>query len=160
MTRFNLDAIDLHILRALQGDARIANVELADRVGLSPSPCARRVRLLEEAGVIGAYRAIIDRAAVGLGLTVFASVRVERHSRDHADQFVGAVVAMPEVTACHLVSGDTDFLLEIVVPDMETYEAEVLRRLLSIPHIRDIRTSFAMRTYKADGALPLTARGG
>ncbi|MDK9697394.1 MAG: Lrp/AsnC family transcriptional regulator [Siculibacillus sp.] len=150
-----LDEIDLRILRELQADARIPNVVLAERVGLSPSPCSRRVKLLERAGVITACRALLDRAAIGLGLTVFAGIRVARHSHENADAFVAAVLDMPEVVACHLTSGDTDYLLEVVVPDMATYESTVLRRLLSLPAIADIRTSFAMRSHKTDGPLPL-----
>ena len=151
-----LDLIDVKILRELQTDARLANVTLADRAGLSPSPCLRRVKLLEVAGAIEGYRAILDRRSVGLGLTVFAGIRVERHSDANADAFVEAVLAMPEVVACHLVSGDVDFLVEIVVPDMLTYEATVLRRFLSLPAVRDIRSSFAMRSYKTNGALPVS----
>lgn len=126
---------------------------------LSPSPCSRRVRLLEEAGVIEGYRAILSRPAVGLGLTVFAGIKVERHAQDQADAFVEAVLAMPEVVACHLVSGDVDFLIEVVTPDMATYEATVLRRLLALSAVRDIRSSFAMRSYRADGPLPLELSG-
>jgi Lrp/AsnC family leucine-responsive transcriptional regulator len=155
----SLDAIDLKILHELQSDARIPNLTLAERVGLSPSPCSRRVKLLEEAGVIEGYRAVLNRAAVGLGLTVFAGVRVDRHAQDQADAFVKAVLALPEVVACHLVSGDFDFLVEVVVPDMATYEATVLRQLLSIVAIRDIRSSFAMRSHLAGGALPLGKPG-
>jgi len=151
-----LDAIDLKILRELQADARLPNVVLAERVGLSPSPCSRRVRLLEERGVIEEYRTVLNRSAVGLDLTVFAGVRVERHSQKHADAFVEAVLAMPEVVACHLVSGDVDFLIEVVVPNMAAYEAIVLRALLSLTPVRDIRSSFAMRSHKAGGPLPVT----
>ena len=150
-----LDDIDLRILRELQADARLPNQVLAERVGLSPSPCSRRVKLLERAGVITAHRAVLDRAAVGLGLTVFAGVRVEKHTRENADAFVTAVAAIPEVVACHLTSGDVDYLLEVVVPDMAAYEAMVLGRLLELPAIRDIRTSFAMRSHKVNGPLPL-----
>jgi Lrp/AsnC family leucine-responsive transcriptional regulator len=152
---FGLDAIDLKILVALQADARIPNIVLAEKVGLSPSPCSRRVKLLEESGVLVGARALIDRAAVGLSVTAFAGIRVERHSRDNAEGFIAAVQTMPEVIACHLVSGDSDFLLEVVVPDIATYEATVLRGLLALPTVRDIRTSFAMRSYKVDGPLPL-----
>ncbi|WP_174804443.1 Lrp/AsnC family transcriptional regulator [Martelella limonii] len=150
-----LDAIDLKILRVLQTDARTPNIVLAEKVGLSPSPCSRRVKLLEQADVLESYRAVISRFAVGLSVTVFAGITVERHSDDNADAFVNAVLAMPEVVACHLVSGEHDFLLEVVIPDMATYEATVLRALLALPAVRDIRTSFAMRTYKSNGALPL-----
>jgi Lrp/AsnC family transcriptional regulator, leucine-responsive regulatory protein len=150
-----LDPINLKILRELQADARLPNMTLAERVGLSPSPCSRRVKLLEEAGVIEGYRAILDRGSVDLGLTVFAGVRVERHTQKNAEAFVKAVLAMVEVVACHLVSGDVDFLLEVVVRDMAAYEGTVLRRLLELPAVRDIRTSFAMRTYRAAGAIPV-----
>ncbi len=150
-----LGAMDMKILRQLQSDGRLPNITLAERIGLSPSPCSRRVRLLEEEGVIQGYRAIIDRASAGFGLTVFAGVRVARHSKENADAFLETVLAMPEVVACHLVSGDSDFLLEVVVPDVATYEAGILRKLLAIPTISDIRTSIAMRTYKTNGTLPI-----
>lgn len=150
------DAIDLKILRELQADARLPNNVLAERVGLSPSPCSRRVKLLEESGAIEGYRTILNRSAVGLGLTVFAGIRVGRHSAESKDNFIKMVLAMPEVIACHLVSGDVDFLIEVVVPDMANYEATVLNRLLSLPELRDIRTSFAMRTYRSTGPLPLS----
>ena len=154
----DLDAIDLRILHALQDDARIANIELSEKVALSPSPTSRRVRMLEEAGIIRGYHAALDREAVGFGLTVFAGVRVERHSLANADAFIEGVLEIPEVIACHLISGEHDYLLEIVAPDMATYEAEVLRRLLKVPAVRDIRTSFAMRSYRSGGLLPISAR--
>jgi len=153
--RTALDEIDVKILQVLQDDARLPNTSLADTVGLSPSPCLRRVKLLEEGGVIEGYRAILNRAAINLKLTVFAGVKVERHSHENADKFVKGVLAIPEVVACHLVSGEVDFLIEAVVPDVERYESTVLRRLLAMPTVRDVRTSFAMRTYKAGGILPL-----
>lgn len=153
--KMTLDAIDLKILRELQADARIPNIELAERVGLSPSPCSRRVKMLEAAGVIEGYRASIDRAAAGMPMTIFAGIRVERHSAENSDAFVEAALAMPEVVACHLVSGEHDYLLEVVVKDMAAYENTVLRRLLSLPAIRDIRTNFAMRSFKTNGLLPL-----
>lgn len=130
---------------------------LAARVGLSPSPCSRRVKLLEESGAIESYRTIVNRTAVGLELTVFAGIRVNRHSAEGKDSFIKMLLAMPEVIACHLISGDVDFLIEVVVRDMATYESTVLNRLLSLPELRDIRTSFAMRTYRSTGPLPLTS---
>ena len=154
-SNFALDATDMKILRELQADARLPNITLAERVNLSPSPCLRRVRILEETGVIEGYRAVINRDAINLGLTVFAGIRVERHCHENADEFVTAVLAMPEVVACHLVSGDIDFLIEAVVPNMVTYESIVLRRLLSLNAVRDIRSSFTMRSYKTGGSLPI-----
>jgi Lrp/AsnC family transcriptional regulator, leucine-responsive regulatory protein len=153
------DEIDLKILRELQADARLPNNALADRVGLSPSPCSRRVKLLEESGAIEGYRTIVNRPAVGLGLTIFAGIRVGRHSAEGKENFIKTLLAMPEVIACHLVSGDVDFLIEVVVRDMATYEATVLNRLLSLPELRDIRTSFAMRSYRSAGPLPIATRG-
>ena len=150
-----LGAMDMKILRELQSDGRLPNITLAERIGLSPSPCSRRVRLLEEEGVIQGYRAIIDRASAGGGLTGFSRGSAPRPSAENADAFLETVLAMPEVVACHLVSGDSDFLLEVVVPDVATYEAGILRKLLAIPTISDIRTSIAMRTYKTNGTLPI-----
>lgn len=147
------DAIDRKILKALQADGRLSNVDLAERVGLSPSPCLRRVKRLEEAGAIVAYRAVLDRAAVGGDLTVFVEIRVERHSRDNADELQAALVGMPEVVACHMVSGAADFLAEIVVPDLQAYEALLSERILRLPMIADVRSNFSLRRIKSDGPL-------
>ncbi len=147
----NLDAIDLRILNALQADARLTNQELADRIGLSPSPCLRRVRRLERDGFIRTYRAVLDRESVGLGLTVFVDIKVEKHSRENAAALQEALAAMPEVVACHMVSGSADFIAEIVVSNLKAYE-----RLLTLPMIGDIRSNFALARVKSDAALPLT----
>lgn len=155
MPRLKLDAIDRRILSALQDDARLTNVELADKVGLSPSPCLRRVRLLEEAGVIGGYHTTLDRGKVGLGLTVFVSVKVERHRDDAAAHFREAVLALPALISCHLVSGEADFLLQVAVPDLAGYERLLLEKLLKLPGVTDIRSNFAIQTIRAHGPLPL-----
>lgn len=153
--KFALDAIDVKILSELQADARLPNITLAESVALSPSPCSRRVKLLEENGIIEGYRALINRAAVGLGLTVFIEIRARPHSGESRDAMVKALLTIPAVIACHMISGTADFLLEAVVPDMEAYEKSVLRDLLMIPEVKDIQSSFAIRTYKANGKLPL-----
>lgn len=150
-----LDAIDRRILAALQRDGRLTNVQLAEEVGLSPSPCLRRVRLLEEAGVIGGYHAALNRAALGLGLTVFVGIKVERHHATEATEFREAVAALPEVVSCHLVSGEADFLLQVVVPDLAGYERLLLDVLLKLPGVSDIRSNFAIQTVKTQGPLPL-----
>lgn len=155
MPKLTLDAIDRRILRELQDDARLTNVELADRVGLSPSPCLRRVRILEEAGIIAGYRAILSRKKSGLGLTVFVGVKVERHHDEEATAFQRAVEDVPEVVACYLVSGEHDFLVEVVVPDLEAYEHFLLGRLLRLPGVLDVRSNFAIRTVKSPASLPL-----
>lgn len=131
------------------------NVQLAEEIGLSPSPCLRRVRLLEEAGVIRGYQASIDRDEVGLGLTVFVGIKVERHRQEQAEAFHRAVVDLPEVISVHLVSGESDFLLQVVVPDLRAYERLLSETLLRLPGVSDIRSNFAIKTVKAPSPLPL-----
>ncbi|HEY1395291.1 Lrp/AsnC family transcriptional regulator [Roseateles chitinivorans] len=155
MPMLKLDNLDRRILAALQRDARLTNVQLAEEVGLSPSPCLRRVRLLEEAGVIRGYHANLDRAGVGLGLTVFVGVRVERHQDVTSTAFREAVAQLPEVVSCHLVSGESDFLLQVVVTDLPAYEQFLLGVLLKLPGVSDIRSNFAIATVKAQTEMPL-----
>lgn len=149
------DAIDHRILTALQRDARLTNVQLADEVGLSPSPCLRRVRLLEKAGAISGYHAKLDRAGLGLGLTVFVNIKVERHHDEPAAAFRKSVCALTEVISCHLVSGEADFMLQVVVPDLAAYERFLVNTLLRLPGVSDIRSNFAIQTVKAHAPLPL-----
>ncbi|MCB8822119.1 Lrp/AsnC family transcriptional regulator [Microvirga rosea] len=156
MPYINLDAIDLKILSALQGDGRLTNNELADQVGLSPSPCLRRVRRLERDGFIRTYRAVLDRESVGLGLTVFVEIKVEKHSRDNARALQDALSGMPEVVACHMVSGTADFVAEIVVPNLKAYERMLTEKLLTLPMIGDIRSNFVLTRAKSDAPLPLS----
>jgi Lrp/AsnC family leucine-responsive transcriptional regulator len=151
-----LDALDSKILAALQEDGRLSNVELADRVGLSPSPCLRRVKRLEEEGYIAGYKAKVDRRRLGLGMTIFVGVKVDGHRDANAIAFQERVRMLPEVVACHMVSGEADFLLEVVVADLAAYDAFLSRTLLSMPMVRDIRSNFAIRTVKSDGALPVS----
>ena len=155
MPKAKLDAIDRRILAALQRDGRLSNVELANEVGLSPSPCLRRVRILEKAGVIGGYHATLDRVGLGLGLTVFVGVKVERHQDKLAKAFRDAVQTRPEVVSCHLISGESDFLLQVVVADLAAYERFLLNTLLHLPGVSDIRSNFAIQTVKDQAPLPL-----
>ena len=150
-----LDRVDRRLLEILQREGRLSNAALAERVHLSPSPCLRRVKALEEDGVIEGYRAVLEREAVGLGLTVFVEIKVEGHSDRLAEEIEAAVNAMPEVVACHIVSGAADFLLEVVVPDLRAYERLLLGSLLNLPAVVDVRSNFAIRTVKAPGPLPL-----
>jgi Lrp/AsnC family leucine-responsive transcriptional regulator len=136
-------------------EGRLSNVALAERVHLSPSPCLRRLKALEHDGVIDGYRAVLDREAVGLGLTAFVELKVEGHSDRLAEAIQEAVAKMPEVVACHIVSGAADFLLEVVVPDLRAYERFLLGTLLKLPSFADVRSNFAIRTVKAPGPLPL-----
>ncbi len=153
----DLDRTDRRILAALQQDGRLPNVELAERVALSPSPCLRRVKQLEAAGVISGYRAVLDRQSVGLGLTVFVEIKARRHSRATAAALQEALAAIPEVVACHMVSGSADFLAEIVVPDLAAYEALLSERLLALPRVAEIRSNFSLRRIKSEAPLPLPA---
>lgn len=150
-----LDAVDVGILRALQENGRLTNVELADKVGLSPSPCLRRVKALEAGGVIRGYHAALDRNELGLGLTVFVGVKVAHRPGKSSPTFWDAIQALPEVVSCHLVSGEADFLLQIVVPDLAAYERLLLDRLLTLPGVSDVRSNFAIKTIKSPSALPL-----
>jgi Lrp/AsnC family leucine-responsive transcriptional regulator len=155
MPKTELDAIDCRIIDALQADGRLSNVDLAHRVWLSASPCLRRVNRLEREGYIETYRAMLERRLIGLGLTVFVGVKIDGHADDRATVFEAAVVAMPEVIACHMVSGEADYLLEVVVPDLEHYQRFLLGKLLSLPIVKEVRSSIAIQTLKAAAPLPL-----
>ena len=155
MPKLTLDAIDRRIIAELQADARLSNVELANKVGLSPSPCLRRVKRLEREGYIEGYRAALRRDRVGLGFSVFLGVKIEGHANERALKFEEAVIAMPEVIACHLVSGDADYLLEVVVPDLDHYQRFLVGKLLNLAIVREVRSNVAIQTLKAGGPLPL-----
>ena len=155
MPKNDLDAIDCRIISALQADGRLTNIDLADRIGLSPSPCLRRVKRLEREGYIEAYRAVLQRDRVGLGFSVFVGVKIDGHANERALGFEKAVVAMPEVVACHLVSGEFDYFLEIVVPDLDHYRRFLVDKLLDLPIVREVRSNIAIQTVKADAPLPL-----
>jgi Lrp/AsnC family transcriptional regulator, leucine-responsive regulatory protein len=155
MANLDLDAIDRKIIVALQEDGRLTNVELAERIGLSPSPCLRRVKRLERHGYIDAYRAVLQRGRVGLGVTVFIGVKIEGHANDRAEAFEEAIIAMPEVVGCHLVAGDVDYLLEVVVPDLEHYQRYLVNKLLNLSIVREVRSNIAIQALKAGAPLPL-----
>ena len=150
-----LDAIDRRIVMALQADARLSNVDLAAAVGLSPSPCLRRVKRLEREGYIEGYRASLRRDRVGLGLSVFVGVKIDGHANERALVFERAVSAMPEVIACHLIAGEADYLLEVVVPDLQGYQRFLVGKLLNLAAVREVKSNIAIQTVKAGGPLPL-----
>ena len=155
MPKDDLDAIDCRIVATLQADGRLSNIELAARVGLSPSPCLRRVKRLERDAYIDAYRAVLQRERIGLGLSVFVGVKIEGHANDQALAFEKAVLAMPEVVAFHLVSGEVDYFLEVVVPDLEHYRQFLITKLLELSIVREVRSNIAIQTLKAGAPLPL-----
>jgi Lrp/AsnC family transcriptional regulator, leucine-responsive regulatory protein len=151
------DRIDRAILDRLQQEGRIPNVELAEAVSLSPSSCLRRTKALEADGVIAGYRAELGRERLGLGLTVFISLRVAQHSRDTSRSIEDALLAIPAVVACHVISGEADFLVEAVVPNLAAYENLLLDQILAIAPVTDARSTFAIRTVLSRGPLPLDA---
>jgi Lrp/AsnC family leucine-responsive transcriptional regulator len=149
------DSTDRAILARLQQDGRIANVDLAEAVALSPSACLRRVRALEQDGLIAGYRVELDRARLGLDLTVFVELRVDRHSRENAARIEAKLTAIPEIVACHVISGRADILVEAAVANLAAYEHLLIDQILTIPSIVDAHSTFAIRTVKTRGPLPL-----
>jgi Lrp/AsnC family leucine-responsive transcriptional regulator len=155
MPPMRTDRVDRAIVSLLQTDGRIANVDLADAVGLSPSACLRRVRALEASGIIAGYRAELDRIQAGLGLTIFIELRVEGHSRDTSTRVEQALTAIPAVVACYLISGSADFFVEVAVPDLASYEQLLLGQILTINSVVDAKSTFAIRSFLSRGPLPL-----
>lgn len=153
--RHRLDARDLQIVRALQDDGRLSNLDLAQRVNLSPSPCLRRVRLLEESGVIRGYSADADPRALGLNVTAFIRITLTRHDRDAVARFESRVRDIDEILDCHLLTGEADYLLRVMVPDLDAYEGFVRNRLHAIPGIASITTSLVYGTVKSSRVFPL-----
>ncbi|WGD28822.1 Lrp/AsnC family transcriptional regulator [Ancylobacter sp. WKF20] len=150
-----VDAIDRRILAALQQDAHITMEKLAALVGLSPSPCARRVRNLEAAGVIKRYVAVVDQDKIGLPISVFASIKLERQREDELDRFEKAIARWPEIVECYLMTGQRDYLLRIVVKDLPAYEAFLKRTLTRLDGVASIESSFALSQVKHAQGLPI-----
>ena len=151
----DLDAIDCNILNMLQEDARISNVDLSEKVHLSPSPCLRRVRRLESEGMIRAYVTLLDPAEVGLPVSVFVQVSLERQVDDALENFEREIVARPEVMECYLMTGDSDYLLRVVAPDLEAFQRFLLEHLTRISGVASIKSSFALKQVSYRTALPL-----
>ena len=154
----SLDRTDRAILHELQLDGRISNVKLAERANLSESACLRRVKLLEEAGIIGGYAMLINQAAVGLSGNVFVEIALTRQRREDQDAFEAAVAEVPEVMECYLMSGEYDYLLRVVVADAADYERIHHEQLTSLPGVARIRSSFALRTVTKGTELPIPPR--
>jgi DNA-binding Lrp family transcriptional regulator len=155
MPNLALTAVDRRILKILQEDGRITNAELAERVGLSPSPCLRRVRLLEEAGIIRQYVTLLDPDALGLGVAAFVEIRLGPKNTVTAAAFEAAIKKYSEIMECHIMTGEYDYLLRIVVPDIPSLRAFVMNQLLSVPGVEATRSSFSLGQVKYTTALPL-----
>ena len=150
-----LDKFDLMILNELQADGRLSNAELAQRVGLSAAPCWRRVRALEEAGFIKGYHAEIDRHKIGLGVLAFVRVDAERNTGAGTRQMEAAIQKIPEIVACHYISGTGTFELQVVSRDLDTFSRFAREVLINLPNVKDLHTSFSLGEVKASSAWPL-----
>jgi Lrp/AsnC family leucine-responsive transcriptional regulator len=156
MAAIALNRTDRKLLDLLQREGHLTNLELAAKVNLSPSACLRRVRALEEAGVIRGYVALLDPRKVGLGLMGFVNVKLEKRGRMPTDQFARAVKDWPEVMACHSLTGDMDYLLRVQVEDLEHFSRFVMESLLKHPGVIDVKSSFVLEEIKETTALPLS----
>ena len=150
-----LDAIDRRILKALQANARLSNVELADHAGLSPSPCLRRVRRLERSGVIRGYATLVDQQALGLPVSIFVMVTLERQVEQALEVFEARVRELAEVMECYLMTGDSDYLLRVVTRDLADYERFLMAHLTRFPGVASIKSSFALKQVVYRTALPV-----
>ncbi len=150
-----LDKFDLAILQELQADGRLSNAELATRVGLSAAPCWRRVRALEEAGFIKGYHAEIDRRKIGLGVLAFVRLDADRNSGNVTRELEDAIRKIPEVVACHYISGAGTFELQVVSRDLDSFAQFAREVLINLPNVKDLHTSFSLGEIKDSSALPL-----
>jgi DNA-binding Lrp family transcriptional regulator len=155
-----LDNTDWKILARLQDEARISNVDLAKAVNLSPSPCLTSVRALEESGVIGRYVTLLDPLKLGLTVSVFIQVSLEKQMRNALDTFEASVLARDEVMECYLMTGDADYLIRVIVPDVQSLERFIVDYLAKIPGVSSIKSSFALKQVKYKTALPLPSKRG
>ena len=151
-----IDRFDRRILEVLQHEGRISNQDLAERIGLSPSPCLRRVRALEDSGVIAGYRAVLDAAQLGLSLLALIHISMDRHTPERFANFEQKVTALPEVLECLLITGqDADYQLKVIVRDMDAYQALLLNKITRIEGVSGVHSSFVMRRVVDKTALPL-----
>lgn len=155
IAQYQLDQIDRRILRQLQDNARLSSTELAAEVGISASPCWRRVRALEEAGVIARYVTLLNPEALGLSISIFTNVTLDKQIEPALEAFQKAVRKRPEVMECYLMTGDFDYLLRVVVADLGAYERFLLDHLTRIPGVASIKSSFALKQVKYTTALPI-----
>jgi len=151
---FKMDAIDRNIIRTLQQNGRLSNQELADKIGLSPSPCLRRVRNLEKSGVLTGYAALVDQDKYGLPLTVFVHIRLERHSDDCIKKFEAGIERLDQVMECYLMTGQSDYLLHVLARDLKDYEIFVRYKISTIPGIALIDSSFVFGQVKKKTTFP------
>ena len=159
MRRVKLDRIDRHILRDLQDDGRITNVELAKRAGISAPPCLRRVRALEDAGYIRGYHADVDPELLGFGVMVFAHVGLNSQAESDLVAFESLVASWPDVRECHMLAGETDFLLKIVAQDWDSYNRFLTSQLTAAPNVSHVKSALALRLSKQGFGVPIEVNG-
>ncbi len=155
MSQIKFDSIDLQILRTLQLNGRITNVELAEQVGLTAPPCLRRVRGLEETGIIQGYHANLNAAALGYSITVFAMVSLKSQAEADLRAFEDHVGKLPEVRECYMLNGEIDFIIKVVASDLQTFQHFLTSQLTSAPNVSSVKTSLTIRTAKQDHGIPL-----
>ncbi|CAN7404548.1 Lrp/AsnC family transcriptional regulator [Rhizobium rhizogenes] len=156
---FPLEPVDTRILGALQNDGRLTNQALSSEVGLSTSPCWRRVRQLEESGVIQSYTAVLDRRQIGLGVLAFIRVKIDSHSEAEAEEFSQDVLKLSEVVACYSIAGDADFLLQVVAADLDSYADFAMTIVRRLPRIKEMQTTFVLKEIKPFRGFPLDVAG-
>lgn len=155
--QIELDEVDCRLLAALQSNARLTTSELAQKVGISQSPCWRRIRRMEEAGLISGYHARLDRRGLGYGVVAFVSITVDFQNEERSVEFVEAVRDIPEVVMCHGIAGPADFLLMVVAKDLDSYSELLQRKLHRLPGVRQAQTNFSLQEFKGLGELPIPA---
>ena len=153
--RYPLDSIDRTILTSLQDDGRITNVDLARRAGLTAPPCLRRVRALEEAGIVEGYHARLNAAALGYGIMVFALVSLRSQAEEDLRAFETHMAALPQVRECHMLNGEIDFILKIVAHDLQSFQSFLTSELTTAPHVASVKTSLTIRTAKDESGIPV-----
>jgi Lrp/AsnC family transcriptional regulator len=156
----SLDAFERKILAVLQEDSSLSNSEIAERVGLSPTPCWRRIQRMREDGIIRKEVALVDRSKVGLNAQIFAQVKLNAHGRQHLDEFTAAIAEFPEVLEAYVLMGSVDFLLRVVAADIGAYEKFFFERLSRVPGIQEVNSVVALSEIKATTALPIQALAG
>ncbi|ADD77594.1 Lrp/AsnC family leucine-responsive transcriptional regulator [Pantoea sp. PA1] len=159
MTDMPLDKTEVKILSILQDDARMTNQELADKIGMSASPCWRKVRKLEEQGVIKGYRAVLDRKKTGSGVMVFIRVVIDCHSEAEAEKFEQQVTALEDVVACYSIGGDADFLLQVVASDLDSYAEFAMSVVRRLPRIKEMQSMFVLKEIKPLTSFPVKNLG-
>ncbi|WP_313803280.1 Lrp/AsnC family transcriptional regulator [Sphingobium sp.] len=156
-TDIKIDSIDVRILNVLQRDASLSMQQIGEEVGLSANPCWRRIKRLEDLGIIQRRAAIIDTARLGLGMTCFVSIRTNRHSKDWLDSFAKGILMIPEIVECHRMTGDVDYLLKIVIADIAHYDRVYRRLIATVPELADVSSTFSMERLKNETAIDLSS---